>query len=441
MAAKLNSAQKEKQVIVTDGKIEHRLARSNVIPSFEEAFHTEMDKLNTEVREWKEKSELSLRGQLSARMGFRPDFSEEVTAENIKVHVADQTGHKHLKILNKDPQIYASRIAVAVSSIRKGSSLSDQALKKILIQAAAGNYNTETKTDQNVMAENISSVNLQVVIRIQSLYFEAVLLACRKTISDLLGKIVKGDSENIYKQQRIQIRRLIEKIQGNARVIQKYRQFVLQKQPDEKKRKLLYNQDIILNLNELEKEDLDKKRLKVIIHNAYYLVRTIRHCPLLFPIGHKIADKLIKHGRLTGKEHSMGYFLKAQLFADAYVLAFMEFENCFDERRQHYGKKTIDSFKSLASNYGTAYSKINEKTETGLKTAIAVEFADYIVNFYENYNNALLPALGMEPLPKAWIKTLLSKTKQALMSIDSSPKIEKLYLKLENIGGEIGIPM
>ncbi|MBF0289697.1 MAG: hypothetical protein HQM14_17935 [SAR324 cluster bacterium] len=436
MAVKDLETQKKKAL---SGKMTHRLAHPNVLPTSDEAFEAELKKLNHEIREWKEKSEQSIKGQISAKIGFRPDFSKEAIAENIKPYISDDIGHKHLKILKKDPQVYASRIAVAVSTIRKGTSLSDQALKKILIQAAAGNYNTEVKIDKNTTVNNISSVNLQVVIRAQTLYFDAFLHECKSVISGLLSKI-QGIKDDVYKQQRVQIRKLIEQIQCNARIIQQYRHFVYQKQPDEKKRNILYNQDIVLNLNELEKENLDEKRVKVIFQQSYTLVRLIRHCPLLFPIGDNIAEKLIRHGKFKGKEHPMGYFLRAQIYADTYLLAFKEFENCYHDRKTHYGKKVVDSFKKLAHNYGTAYSKIDEKTERTLQMAIALEFSECIVNFYRIYNQVLMPALGMQPLPKEWLKPLLAKTKQALMSVDSTSKVEELYLQLENIGSEIGIP-
>ncbi len=434
----INQLEEQKKKALSS-KMTHRLAHPSVIPTSDEAFEKELKKLNGEIKDWKEKSESSLKGQLSAKIGLRPDFSKEAIAENIKPYISDDTGHKHLKILKKDPQVYASRIAVVVSTIRKGTSLSDQALKKILIQAAAGNYNTEVRIDKHTTVDNISSINLQVVIRTQTLYFDAFLHECKSVISGLLGKI-QGIKDDVYKQQRVQIRKLIEQIQCNARIIQQYRHFVYQKQPDEKKRNILYNQDIVLNLNELEKENLDEKRFKVILQQAYTLVRLIRHSPLLYPIGDKIAEKLIRYGKFKGKEHPMGYFLKAQIFADCYLLAFKEFENCYHDRKTHYGRKVVESFKKLAHNYGTAYSKIDEKTEKSLQVAIATEFAECIVNFYRIYNKVLLPALGMQPLPKEWLKPLLSKTKQALMSVDSNAKIEELYLQLENIGSDIGIP-
>ncbi|MBF0277887.1 MAG: hypothetical protein HQM13_08855 [SAR324 cluster bacterium] len=434
---KPNPSKGRSSIAVSDA-FKHRLAERKTLPLPGEQFEGELNKLCEEIRDWKEKLETSTRVQLAAKLGRRPNFSEEATAENIKDFLTDDTGKTHLKILKKDPGVYASRIAVVVSTIHKGSGLSDHALKKILIQAAAGNYNTQMKIEK-IQVDNISSVNLRVVLRVQSLYFDAYIRECKRVIVGLKSKI-EGFKDDVYKQQRDKIRGLTEKIQSNALIINEYKQHAVNRGPSEKEKNIAYAKDILLNLSEFDEEKIDEKRMKVLRQSVYNIVQVIRGCTLLYPLGHRIADKVIKHGKYEGEEHPIGYFLKGQLYADEYLLAFKGMEKSVVGDKEYFAQKIVETFKQLSNYYNLAYGKIGPKTDPGLQAAIAIDFSEYLINFYEVHKNFLIDTLKMKPLSREWLNPLLNKTKNGLMAIDSSARVEDLYVKLENIGIDAGIP-
>lgn len=419
-------------------KMKHRLAETSGIPMRGDTFEKDLQKLNAEIKAWKEKLETSLKTQLAAKIGRLPKFSEAASGEELRDFITDDTGLEHLDILRKNPATYASRIAVVASTVRKGSGLNDQILRKILIQAAAGNYNTEFKLDKETRVDNVSSVNLRVVTRVQQLYFDAYIQECRKVLSTLKSK-ASSIKEDVYQQQRKQIRWLMSLIQANMEIVSEYRKLANNRMPDEKNKNVAFSQDVVLNLYDLLDEDLDEKQYKQLQQQAYNLVQVTRACLLLHGVGYRIAERLVDRGKYAGTEEPMGYFLKAQLAGDEYLLAFREFEKCTQERKELAARKLVETFKVLINLCTQAYSKSNQKTDAKLQTAIAVDFAEYLLNFYDIYNKFLIDALGMQPLSKEWLGPLLSKAKNALMSVDSSARIEDLYLKLENIGSEIGI--
>ncbi len=419
-------------------ELKHRLAEKENIPIPGEQFESELTKVCAEIKAWKDKFDNSARVQLAAKMGRRPNFSKEATAENIKDYLTDEIGQDHLNILRKNPATYASRIAVVASTIDKSSGFSDIALKKILIQVAVGNYNTEVKVGKKIV-ETISSVNLKVVLRVQSLYFDAYIRECKKVVTGLKSKI-EGFKDNAYKQQRAQIISLIEKIQSNAMVVNEYKHYALSRGISEKEKNLSDTPDILLNLAEFDGGKIDEKRVKALWQNTYNIVQVIRGSTLLFPLGHGIADKVITYGKYQGEEHPLGYFVKGQLYADEYLLAFRGMRKCYREDKVFYGRKTIEKFKLLNNYYNLAYRKIGTNTDPGLKAAIAISFAEYLLNFHEIHGAFLVNTLKIKPLTKEWLSPLLIKTKNGLMSIDSSSRVEDLYLRLEDIGSSAGIP-
>lgn len=421
----------------SDEILKHRLAARGHIPIPGEDFQKELEALSNEIKEWKNKFEGSAAVQLAARLGKRPNFTPAATGESIKKFLTDDTGKEHLKILKKNPATYASRIAVVVSTMKKGSGLDDRSTRKIFIQAAAGNYNTETRVEKKVV-DNISSVNLKVVLRAQSLYFDAFIRECKKVIEGLRIKNASTE-EDIYKQQRIQITQLVEKIQANAFIIYEYKMYVAKKQPDEKKKNVAYDQDLVLNLNEFDGETIEEKRFRSLIQTVYHLIQIIRGCTLLYPLGHRIADKVIKYGRYKGDEHPIGYLLKGQLHGDEYLLAFKGLEKSYREDKAYYATKMVAAFQNVSHYYSIAQGKVNNQTEKSLKEAIAVDFAEYLLNFCEAHERFLRKILKMQPLSKEWLNPLLSKTKNGLMAIEGSARVEELYLKLEKIGSAAGI--
>ena len=410
----------------------NRLAERNNIPIPGEGFQKELEQLCNEIGEWKNKLKTSTATQLAAKLGKRPDFSSAATGENIKKFLTDETGKNHLKILKKDPETYASRIAVVMSTMRKGSGLDDQIMRKILIQAAAGNYNTETKVDKELV-DNISSVNLKVVLRAQALYFDAYIQECKEAVGNLRQK-VGGRKDDIYKQQQIQITRLTEKIQANAKIIYEYKLHAMKKEPTDKEKNVAYTQDVVLNLNEFNQNSLDEKRFRLLIQMVYNLIRIIRGATLLYPLGHRIADKVIQYGKFQGEDHPVGYYFKAQLYGDEYMLAFKGMERSQYGEKEYYATKLVDAFKALANHYTLAYGKVNKQTDKKLQMAIALDFAEYLINFCEVHQKFLVDILQMNRLSKEWLNPLLSKAKNGLIALDGSNRVEELYLKLENIG-------
>lgn len=420
-----------------DDKFKNRLAERSNIPIPREDFQKELSRLCGEIGEWKNKLKTSAATQLAAKLGKRPNFSSAATGENIKDFLTDNTGKEHLKILKKDPDTYSSRIAVVVSTIRKGSGLDDAVMRKILIQAAAGNYNTETKVDKKLV-DNISSVNLKIVLRAQTLYFDAYIRECQTAVVSLKEK-VGGFKDDIYKQQQIQISRLIEKIQANAKIIHEYKLHAMKKEPTGKEKSVAYTQDVVLNLNEFDEDSLDEKRFRALIQTVYNLIRIIRGSTLLYPLGHRIAEKIIAYGKYQGEEHPVGYYFKGQLYGDEYLLAFKAMEQCHYDEKEYYATKLVEAFKSLANYYSLAYGKVSNQTDKKLQAAIAIDFAGYVVNFYEVHQKFLMNILQMNRLSKEWLNPLLSKTKNALMALDSNDRVEELYLKLENIGSTASV--
>lgn len=420
-------------------KMKHRLADSKSLPRPDEKFAEELAALVAEIKAWKDKIENSAKVQLAAKLGRRPKFSPIVSGEIIKGYITDDIGNEHLAILKKNPETYASRIAVAASTIRKGSGLSDQKLKVILLQAVAGNYNTLTKIGKNNYVDNISSVNLRVALRAQAMYYDAYINEGKRTIEELKKK-ASGFKEDVYKQQRNQILALMDRVKCNILIIQEYKTFASSKLPSEKEQNIAYTKDVIVNLKDFDNPEMEEKQYRIILQNCFNLVRIIRGCPLLYIVGHRVGDAIIKHGKYRGTEHPMGYFLKGQLYADEYILAYKEFEKCHSSEKDALAKKILEAFKKLAAQFSQAYAKINTKTEANLQAAIVIDFAEYLINFYEVHKKFLMTTLHMKPLSKEWINPYLTKTKNGLMSIDSSVRVEELYLKLENIGSDVGIP-
>ena len=393
----------------------HYLTLSHMTPFPRGEFVNEVKEVVEEIKKWKHTFDHSIRFRWSHKMGHANQLSKQALGNDLKYFILNEVEEEHIKMLNRDPTIYTSRLALAESILEKNENLDPKDLRVLLLHVTVANYTQKNKVKMGKVKEMLSNRNLSLVVNTQIRYLTSCIQEATAELMNYQRKIYANKNHDAYYQQAETILEQIASLKsniGNMKYLKSLSQRLLLEQSN------LFQSNILLNLSvfdtlEHQSQKISEKDIHRIQQSIYSLVQIIRHSPLLYPLAYSILERMQSWEVVNHIQLPMSSFARSQLLGYEYLMVLEEFKNSPKRLKADIISSIFAIFGEWLSFMNSSLAKLSvPNSDPKLQNSATIDFCNYILRHFYAFEmfHSYLPTgynrSRMVPLLNKGLRTL-----------------------------------